>query len=396
MMTNTNEERRNNKEYAGQLAVVKRNEKNISVKDMYTPVEDAHDKPFLQVLSPFSVNKLNILDTSKRVANYDGQMRNVSLYANIPQQDMADFTKRSDNALMMIMLYEQGLFTPAASTPKSAETTSTKAFDILKVGNWGKAKQNPGDLILTATDLPALLKQISGQRAFLLPNKDRYKNNAHDIEAIDAALELMDPGIAVDVKRNALDEGKVSAFALSFSPKDSNLAKARPSEEQMSAKTRTAGGIRIYPSAKKGGEFNDPTKPFSGEYVVRNKRLAKVGGDVRKNGKETVYKMWYKLIISCDVTRDQPFNIHMENFYAPVKMMRELENPDMAKACKVSEPAKGIDTEEFTMTEQEFTQFVEQMRFNHDSVKRLWYSSARKEDMARRFKPIPQTQTATQ
>ena len=114
-----NEQKRNNREYAGQLAVVKRNEKNISVKDMYTPVEDTHDKPFLQVLSPYSVNKLNILDTSKRVANYEGQMRNVSLYANIPQQDMADFTKRSDNALMFIMMYEQGLFTPASSTPKT-------------------------------------------------------------------------------------------------------------------------------------------------------------------------------------------------------------------------------------------------------------------------------------
>ena len=126
-MTN---EKRNNREYAGQLAVVKRNEKNISVKDVYSPVEDGHDKPFLQVLSPFSVNKLNILDTSKRVANYEGQMRNISLYANIPQQDMADFTKRADNALMLIMMYEQGLFTPASSTPKT-ETSGTRAFDIL-------------------------------------------------------------------------------------------------------------------------------------------------------------------------------------------------------------------------------------------------------------------------
>ena len=79
----------------------------------------------------------------------------------------------------------------------------------------------------------------------------------------------------------------------------------------------------------------------------------------------------------------------MENFYSPVKLLGELENPDMARACKVSEPAKGIDTEDFTMTEQEFTQFVEQMRFNHDSVKRLWYGNARKEDMARRFRPQP-------
>ena len=384
-----NEQKRNNREYAGQLAVVKRNEKNISVKDMYTPVEDTHDKPFLQVLSPYSVNKLNILDTSKRVANYEGQMRNVSLYANIPQQDMADFVKRSDNALMFIMMYEQGIFTPAASAPKGTEATSTKAFDILKVGNWGKAKQNPGDLILGATDLPMLLKQMAGQRAFLLPGKDKYKNNAHDIAAIDAALELMDPEIAMDIKRNAFDEGKASTFALAFSPKDSALFKARPSEEQMTAKTRTAGGIRIYPSAKKGGEFNDPTKPFSGEYVVRGKRLVKVSGDIRKAANDTVYRMWYKLVIICDVTRDQPFNFHMENFYAPVKMMGELENPDMARACKVSEPAKGIDTEDFTMTEQEFVQFVEQMRFNHDSVKRLWYGNARKEDMARRFKPQP-------
>ena len=383
-----NEQKRNNREYAGQLAVVKRNEKNISVKDMYTPMEDAHDKPFLQVLSPYSVNKLNILDTSKRVANYEGQMRNVSLYANIPQQDMADFTKRSDNALMFIMMYEQGLFTPASSTPKT-EASETMAFDILKVGNWGKAKQNPGDLILGATDLPALLKQMAGQRAFLLPGKDKYKNNAHDIAAIDAALELMDPQIARDIKMNAFDESKASTFAITFSPKDSALFKARPSEEQMTAKTRTAGGIRIYPSAKKSGEFNDPTKPFSGEYVVRGKKLVKVSGDIRKTGTDTIYRMWYKLVITCDVTRDQPFNFHMENFYAPVKMLGELENPDMARACKVSEPAKGIDTEDFTMTEQEFTQFVEQMRFNHDSVKRLWYGNARKEDIARRFKPQP-------
>lgn len=384
-----NEQKRNNREYAGQLAVVKRNEKNISVKDMYTPVEDTHDKPFLQVLSPYSVNKLNILDTSKRVANYEGQMRNVSLYANIPQQDMADFVKRSDNALMFIMMYEQGIFTPAASAPKGTEATSTKAFDILKVGNWGKAKQNPGDLILGATDLPMLLKQMAGQRAFLLPGKDKYKNNAHDIAAIDAALELMDPSIAMDIKRNSFDESKASTFAITFSPKDSALFKARPSEEQMTAKTRTAGGIRIYPSAKKGGEFNDPTKPFSGEYVVRGKKLVKVSGDIRKTDTDTIYRMWYKLVITCDVTRDQPFNFHMENFYAPVKLLGELENPDMARACKVSEPAKGIDTEDFTMTEQEFTQFVEQMRFNHDSVKRLWYGNARKEDMARRFRPQP-------
>lgn len=384
-MTN---EKRNNREYAGQLAVVKRNEKNISVKDMYTPVEEGHDKPFLQVLSPYSVNKLNILDTSKRVVNYEGQMRNVSLYANIPQQDMADFVKRSDNALMLIMMYEQGLFTPAASTPKT-ETSETVAFDILKVGNWGKSKQNPGDLILGASDLPALLKQMAGQRAFLLPGKEKYKNNAHDIAAIDAALELMDPSIAMDIKRNSFDESKASTFAITFSPKDSALFKARPSEEQMTAKTRTAGGIRIYPSAKKGGEFNDPTKPFSGEYVVRGKRLVKVSGDIRKAANDMVYRMWYKLVITCDVTRDQPFNFHMENFYAPVKMLGELENPDMARACKVSEPAKGIDTEDFTMTEQEFVQFVEQMRFNHDSVKRLWYGNARKEDMARRFKPQP-------
>jgi len=383
-----NEQKRNNREYAGQLAVVKRNEKNISVKDMYTPMEDAHDKPFLQVLSPYSVNKLNILDTSKRVANYEGQMRNVSLYANIPQQDMADFVKRSDNALMLIMMYEQGLFTPAASTPKT-ETSGTMAFDILKVGNWGKAKQNPGDLILGATDLPALLKQMAGQRAFLLPGKDKYKNNAHDIAAIDAALELMDPSIAMDIKRNVFDESKASTFAITFSPKDSALFKARPSEEQMTAKTRTAGGIRIYPSAKKGGEFNDPTKPFSGEYVVRGKKLVKVSGDIRKTDTDTIYRMWYKLVITCDVTRDQPFNFHMENFFAPVKLLGELENPDMARACKVSEPAKGIDTEDFTMTEQEFTQFVEQMRFNHDSVKRLWYGNARKEDMARRYRPQP-------
>ncbi len=380
--------KKNNREYAGQLAVVKRNGKNISVKDVYSVLEDKHDKPFLQVLSPYSVNKLNILDTSKKVSNYEGQMRNISLYANIPQQDMPDFVKRSDNAIQMIMMYEQGLLTPHASTESASKPTS-KAFDVLKVGNWGKSKENPGDLILNATNLPSLLKQMAGQRAFLLPGKEKYKNNSHDIECIDDALTLMDKGIAADIIRNNFDDNKVNAFALSFNPQESALYKARPSDAEISAKTRTAGGIRIYPTVKRGGEFNDPTKPFAGEYVARNKTLVKVGGNVQKKASETIYRMWYKLVITCDVTRDQPFLIHMENFFAPVKMMGELENPDMSKACKVSEPQKGIDTEEFSMTENEYVQFVDQMRFNHETVKTLWYNNARKQDVERRFKPDP-------
>lgn len=79
--------------------------------------------------------------------------------------------------------------------------------------------------------------------------------------------------------------------------------------------------------------------------------------------------------------------INIDNFFAPVKMMGELENPVMEKACKVSEPVKGIDTEEFDMTENKYVAFVDNMKFNHDAVKMLWYSNARKEDLARRFQP---------
>jgi|GEM_PF-5351357 len=100
--------------------------------------------------------------------------------------------------------------------------------------------------------------------------------------------------------------------------KEKSISQIVKENTGMTAKTRIAGGIRIYPSAKKGGEFNDPTKPFSGEYVVRGKKLVKVSGDIRKTGTDTIYRMWYKLVITCDVTRDQPFNFHMENFYAPV------------------------------------------------------------------------------
>lgn len=385
--------RKNNQEYAGQLAVVKRRTKNICVQESYSPLKDEHDKPFLQVLSPFSVNRLNILDTSKEVENYQGQMRNISLYANIPHQDIADFVKRADNALLMLMLYEQGLFHPAKPIPEASGTVkpSTHAFDILKVGTWGTNKENPGDLLLNTKDISTTLRQMAHQREFLRPGEEKYKNNKGDITAIDDALRLLDEEIARDIIANGehYNTSRVSAFASTYKPENTMLYKMRPSQAVMDAKSISAGGIRIYPTAKKEGNFNDPTKPFSQKFILdNNNKIVKYDENVQGSNK-TIYRMWYKIVITCDVTRDQPFHFMIENFYAPEQGSGDLKNPDKNNMKKVSEDKKGWDTEEFDMTENEFIMFVDNIKFNHDTVKMVWYNNARKEDMARRFKPDP-------
>lgn len=175
------------KAYAGQIVDVARNSVRFNITDKLAKLNnDNTEKPFLNILSDFSVYRLSIFTYKEG-----------SVEANIPIDDIALLNERTRITSEYLFRELNGL--NSSGTSKNADGNQeesilpdTPAFTYkMKMGNNMKGKTPVEFIAENQERWKEARTELENQVAYLKKNADKYPENRKAMEAIQEALNLV-------------------------------------------------------------------------------------------------------------------------------------------------------------------------------------------------------------